>query len=527
LIKNMSPVRFASALLCCLILMPGAMAQKSDEYTTLSLDSERGQQSAAYDWLNVILEASARDVDRVGARPTILSRQMAICVTAMFDAWACYDPVAVGSIYGDRFRRPEPEHTSRNKEIAIGYAAYRTMRNQFPDDVAWIVAQVKQRGIDPMNASTDKTTPQGIGNLTAEAVIEHRRHDGANQYGDRIGSSGDPYSDYTYYRPVNPPSPGAILDPDRWQEIPFDDGKGGTFIHPFLTPQWYLVAPFALERADMFRPPGPPLVGSAQLKKEVDECIEVNANLTVEQKAIVEFMRDGPRSTGQSGHWLRFAQAVSRRDQNDLDTDIKLYFAVGNTAFDAFIANWDCKRHFDSSRPWSLVRYYYAGEKLEAWAGPGKGVKEIKAEEWHPYSPANFVTPPFPGYTSGHATVSAACAKTLELFTGSDQFRGIEKRVAGQLTEPEYKCSVIQMVDGEVPEDHKHHDHKSCAVTLNMPTFSETAEMAAMSRLWGGYHIRSDNDDGLVHGRQIAKHIWPKLQAYWKGTAQPTMTEPE
>ncbi len=32
-----------------------------------------------------------------------------------------------------------------------------------------------------------------------------------------------------------------------------------------------------------------------------------NATLTTEQKATVEFMRDGPRSTGQSGHWLRFA----------------------------------------------------------------------------------------------------------------------------------------------------------------------------------------------------------------------------
>ena len=64
-----------------------------------------------------------------------------------------------------------------------------------------------------------------------------------------------------------------------------------------------------LIRADQFSPP-PPKVGSEQLKKEVDEVLNFNANLTPEQKAIVEFMRDGPRSTGQSGHWLKFAQAV-------------------------------------------------------------------------------------------------------------------------------------------------------------------------------------------------------------------------
>ena len=130
------------------------------------------------------------------------------------------------------------------------------------------------------------------------------------------------------------------------------------------------------------------------MKKEVDECIEFNASLTVEQKAVVEFMRDGPRSTGQSGHWLRIAQRVSRRDSNDLDTDVRMYFAVANTANDAFIACWDTKRHYDSSRPWSLIRHYYKGQKIKGWAGPGKGVVEMPAEDWHPYSPATFVTPP-------------------------------------------------------------------------------------------------------------------------------------
>src|ERR1043166_4433169 len=46
--------------------------------------------SAAYTWMNVILEASARRVDRVGARPTIISREMMIATTGMFDAWAAY-----------------------------------------------------------------------------------------------------------------------------------------------------------------------------------------------------------------------------------------------------------------------------------------------------------------------------------------------------------------------------------------------------------------------------------------------------
>jgi hypothetical protein len=156
------------------------------------------------------------------------------------------------------------------------------------------------------------------------------------------------------------------------------------------------------------------------MKKEVDEVIEINANLDHTRKSTVEFMRDGPRSTGQAGHWLRFAQMVSVRDHNDLDKDVKLFFAVGVTAMDAFIACWETKRFYDSSRPWTLVRHYYKGQQIQGWGGPDKGTVTEPAESWHPYSPANFVSPPFPAYVSGHSTVSGACAKMLELFTGSD-----------------------------------------------------------------------------------------------------------
>lgn len=488
-----------------------------EETGTLALAHERGSQSAAYDWLNVLLETSAREVDRVGARPTVLARSMAIVCTSMYDAWAAYDDTAVGTRYGSELRRGEAQRTNANKEKAIAYAAYRALMDQYgADDADWINEQVRLRGVDPDNSSEDPSTPEGIGNLAAKAVIEYHHHDGANQLGDMVGSSGKPYSDYTYYRCANPPSPGPILDPDCWQQIPFDDGHGGKFTPGFLTPHWYLVKSFGLERNDMFRPGPPPKVGTMQMKKEVDEVIACNANLTIEQKAIVEFMRDGPRSTGQSGHWLRFAQAVSRRDQNDLDTDVKMYFAVANTAHDAFISCWDTKRYYDSSRPWSLVRYYYAGKTIKGWAGPGHGVIDIPAEKWHPYSPSTFVTPPFPGYTSGHATVSGACAKTLELFTGSDRFNEVENRSAGNLTEPGFTCAQIQMVDGKLTVD----ESAACDVALRFPTFSATAEMAALSRLMGGYHIRTDNEVGLEVGRKVAKHIWPKFQKQFDGTAE-------
>jgi hypothetical protein len=381
--------------------------------------------SAASDWLDVALEATAREHERNGPRPTVGSRMLGIVVTAMYDAWAAYDEKAVGTRIGGSLRRPVAERTLRNKEVAVGFATYRALLFVFPEDAGWLAARMRERKLDPDFTSTDPATPAGVGNAASAALIAYRRTDGANQFGDEVGSDDKPYSDWTHYKCTN--TADKIVDPDCWQPIPFSDGKGGQVVIPYLTPHWYRVKPFALARSDQFRPGPPPKVGSAQLKQEVDEVIKYNASLTVEQKAIVEFMRDGPRSTGQSGHWLRFAQAVSRRDKYGLDEDVKLFFAVGNVAMDAFIAAWEAKRYYDSSRPWTLVRHLYAGKTVPGWAGPGKGVVDLPAEKWHPYSPATFITPPFPGYVSGHSTVSGACAKLMELFTGSDRFGDIEK----------------------------------------------------------------------------------------------------
>jgi hypothetical protein len=468
--------------------------------------------SAAYQWVQILLEASGRSVIRHGARPTIISREMAIPVTAMFDAWAAYDEKAVGTRLGATLRRPAAERTPRNKEIAIAYAMYRGLVYVYSEDAEWLTGEMRRMGFDPKNNSTDTTTPQGIGNAAAKAVIDYRRNDGANQHGDAAGANGQPYSDYTGYKCRNPID--RIVDPDCWQPLPFDDGKCGKFYPGFLTPHWYHVKPFALERSDQFRPPPCPKVGSEQLKKEVDECIALNASLTLEQKATVEFMRDGPRSTGQSGHWLQFAQDVSRRDKYGLDQDVKLFFAIANTAFDAFVAAWDSKRAYDTSRPWTLVRHYYKGKTLKGYKGPCQGVGEIPAEQWHPYSPAAFITPPFPGYVSGHSAVSGACSKMLELFTGSDRFGAYERRQAGAITEADCDVTAMQAGLAEKPAA------KTRDVVLKMPTFTATADMAGLSRVMGGYHIQADNVEGLKLGRTVAAYSWPKYQRYFDGTTE-------
>lgn len=454
-------------------------------------------QNYAFRWLDIMQEVAAREVERVGAQPTVLSHQMMVWAVAMFDAWAAYDARAVGTRLGSALRRPAAERTLAHKRTAISFASLRALEAVFPADRDLLHHEMRRLGYDPEDASEDPATPVGIGNLAARAVLEYRARDGSNWRGDEPGSDGTPWSDYTGYRPVN--TVDRIVDPDRWQPIAFTRADGSKFAPGCLTPHWGRVRPFALESGDQFRAEPPPTTRTddALLRRQTDLVLQFNQELTQDEKALVEFMRDGPRSTGQSGHWLRFAQDVSRRDGNDLDTDVRLYFAVAVAAFDAFIACWDTKMHYDSSRPWTLVRHYYRGRTVRGWAGPEGGVVEMPAEEWHPYSPYAFVTPPFPGYTSGHATVSGACARVLEHFTGSDEYGAVEVRPC---------CALTELGTADIAR-------------LDLETFSGTSAMAARSRALGGYHIPIDNDVGLRIGREIADWLWPRCQAYWEGTA--------
>jgi hypothetical protein len=54
-------------------------------------------------------------------------------------------------------------------------------------------------------------------------------------------------------------------------------------------------------------------------------------------------------------------------------------------------------------------------------------------------------------------------------------------------------------------------------VTLRLPTFTATAELAGISRIMGGYHIQADNVAGLELGRKVADYSWPKYRAYFGG----------
>ena len=446
-----------------------------------------GEENVAFKWGKLALDATALDTERFKPRPTVTSRYLALIFVSMFDAWSRYDDKAVPVYLHDVDRRPRLEQNITNKQIAVSYAAYNAMKEYYYSDSTLFRDFMNRLGYDPDDHSLDPSTPIGVGNLAAKAVIEARKNDGANQYGDHNGSDGNPYFDYTGYQPVN--SPDENVDGNRWQPKYFSDGEGGKYAPGCLTPFWQHVETLLLDSASQFRPGPPPMIGSKQLETEVKEVIDLQANLTGENKALVEFMRDGPQSVQQAGHWLKFAQDVSLRDKHTLDEDVKMYFLVQAVAMDGFIACWDSKMFYDYARPYALVHDYYQDQVIKAWGGPGKGMVNMKGTEWRPYSPETFLCPPFPSYVSGHSTISGGCAEALRLFTGNDTF-GVEvELVPGALTEP---------------------DNLGDTVVLKFPTFTETANMAGMSRVMGGYHIQIDNVEGLRLGRRVAHAVWEK-----------------
>lgn len=460
-------------------------SQTDASTASTTVEEPTGVDNLAYKWGQIALQATANDTELFKPRPTVTSRYLGLIFVSIFDAWSRYDEKATPVYLTGVDRRPTEEQTLKNKEIAISYAAYHAMKEYYFTDSTLFADFMRELGLDPNDQSMDPSTPVGVGNLAAKAVIEARKGDGANQYGEEEGSNGEPYFNYVGYEPVN--SADKNVDPNRWQPKYFSDGKGGKFAPGCLTPFWDKVQPIALKSGDQFRPGPPPMIGSEQLEKEVQEVIEMQANLTDEEKALVEFMRDGPQSVQQAGHWLKFAQDVSRRDKHTLDQDVKMYFFNQVVAMDAFIASWDSKMFYDYARPYALVHEYYDQQKIKAWGGEGKGMMEIDGSQWRPYSPETFLCPPFPSYVSGHSTISGGCGEALKLWTGSDEFGEEVTLVAGAMTEP---------------------DNLGDTVVLEFPTFTKTAEMAGISRVMGGYHIQADNVAGLQLGRDVAHEVW-------------------
>jgi membrane-associated phospholipid phosphatase len=224
---------------------------------------------------------------------------------------------------------------------------------------------------------------------------------------------------------------------------------------PYLLPQWGFVTPFAMSGSSQFRPPGPPSLDSQRYAADYNEVKAIGAAVgstrTEEQTQIALFWADGAGTETPPGHWNSIAKTIGDTRGNTLEENARLFALLNIAMADAAICAWDAKYTFHFWRPVTAINF--AEPELN----------------WMSF----IVTPPFPDYVSGHSTFSGAAATVLALF---------------------YSTEDLPFTIGSdfLP-----------GVYRSFPTCLAAAEEAAVSRLYGGIHFRSANEDGLQAGTSI------------------------
>jgi hypothetical protein len=149
---------------------------------------------------------------------------------------------------------------------------------------------------------------------------------------------------------------------------------------------------------------------------------------------------------------------------------------------------------------------------ISAWPGQPtnpatqySGVHWMLPSQWYPYQKANFVTPAFPGYISGHSTFSRSAAEVLAAITGSPFFPG----GMGTFTAP--SNTFLSFEQGP-----------SQTVQLQWGTYFDASDEAGISRLYGGIHVSVDDLTGRIIGSQCGQAVYALAQQYFDGSVSNT-----
>jgi hypothetical protein len=261
----------------------------------------------------------------------------------------------------------------------------------------------------------------------------------------------------------NKPIPGKYTstDPGKWRETP-------SAFRPPLLPFWGKVTPFVMTSPSQFRAPPPEDLGSKEYAAELAFVNKVgpryNAERTEYQTLTTPFWSDDLGTATPPGHWNVIAQGIARRRNLSVPECARLFALLNMAEADSAIGCWDTKYYYNFWRPETALR------ELDPKINPGT----VNNPDFVP----NLASPSFPSYTSGHSTFSAAAARMMALFFGTDD---IEFSVGS---------------DGLPGAVH------------SFKRLSDAKDEAGMSRVWGGIHTMSDNLEGQKMGVKIADWVY-------------------
>lgn len=241
-----------------------------------------------------------------------------------------------------------------------------------------------------------------------------------------------------------------------------------------IEPNWYRLRPFFVDSLPSFHTapcaPYDTSRGSAFFKL-LDEIYTTSKKLTTYQAGIASFWDCNPFALQQMGHvefalkkmspgahWIGITGLCCLKKDLSLEKTAYIHTLVSMAINDAFIACWDEK--YKSNR----VR-------------PETAINKLIDPAWHPL----LQTPPFPEYPSGHSVISAAAAVVLTDFFG-DNFSFDDN------TEIPFGLPV-----------------------RHFTSFTQAADEAAISRLYGGIHFRDAVENGKETGKRVGGIVLKKI----------------
>jgi hypothetical protein len=383
---------------------------------------------------DVVTEWNSAALDAIKAdrtAPPKAARALAILHAAIYDAVN-----GITQTHEPYFVTDKPAGVA-SVEAAASAAARRVLVALYPERQA-VFEEMLALSVAALRDGPSKRAGLAWGEAVAGAILELR--------------SGDGWDTVVAYTPT----PGA----GNWEPTP-------PGFAPALLPQWPLVTPFAMVSGSQFRPGAPPALDSARwasdysLTKDLGSA--TSATRTAEQTDIARFWADGAGTVTPPGHWNVIARDVGEQGGTTLEENARLFALLNFAETDAGIVSWDCKYQFEFWRPVTAI----VNGDLD-----GNPATE-KDAGWTPL----LVTPPFPEYTSGHSTFSAAAAAVLAGFFGSDDI--------AFSTESEDMPGVVR----------------------SFSSFSGAAQEAGISRIYGGIHFLSANEAGLASGAELGAFV--------------------
>jgi hypothetical protein len=376
---------------------------------------------------NLLLIVRTPGVQPATVHPT---RSFAIMHAAIYDA--------VNSI--DRTHRPYLVHLSdasrdASQEAAAAAAAHRVLVGLYPTLKSTLDTELQQ-SLAQIPDGERKTEGVLVGETIADRILALRGNDGSDAQPIPYVFGSAP-GDYESTPPNFPPQP--------------------QFTH------WSRVTPFALERADQFRPGSPPALTSDKYSDAVKQIkslgIADSTTATADEALTGRFWNGAIQN-----YWNEISQTVSVAHGLTTAANARL-FALLNLSFaDGVIAFYDAKYTYNFWRPVTAIRAADTDNNPETVADPN----------WLPQAGK---TAPDPSYPGAHAVISAAAAEVLISFFGRDDF----------------KLSVTSEV---LP-----------GVERSFTNFSAAAEEATLSRVFAGQHFSFDLTSGHRLGREVADFV--------------------